>query len=146
MYTISIFITSAPQKKYLYYQHNGLVVVTTACVEVFMAPRLSFRVSTKLRDSATTANLSPAFKSVRFYASHGGQPRPEHRLLHLRDGRCLALPRKHHDGHNRPCPARRHGRHHRNHLPVQPTLADRLSHNLLHNYLAAASMKMQYIS
>ena len=100
LYTISIYIIS-PAKKYLYYQHNGLVMVTAACVDVFMAPRLSFRVSAKLRDGATVANLSPAFKPIIFHAGHGGQPCREHRLLQLRDGRCLALPQKHHDGHDR---------------------------------------------
>ena len=139
-----VSLLPAPRKKYLYYQHNGLVMVTAACVDVFMAPQLSFRVSAKLRDGATVANLSPAFKSIIFHAGHGGQPRRRLRLLRLCGGGCLSLPRKHHDGHRRPFPASRHGRHRRHHLLVHPALAGCLFCDPLHNYGAPASMKTQY--
>ncbi|KAF7079187.1 LOW QUALITY PROTEIN: hypothetical protein CFC21_083457 [Triticum aestivum] len=146
MYTISIFITSTPQKKYLYYQHNGLVVVTTACVEVLMAPRLFFRISTKLRDGATAANLSLTFKSVTFHAYHAvANVAPSIDFFsYVMVDASLSL------GNTMMA-------------TIDPALpADRVaitgitfsssprsptaSHDPLHNYPAPPSMKMQYIS
>ncbi|XBI28745.1 hypothetical protein VPH35_052900 [Triticum aestivum] len=105
MYTISIFIT---------------IVVTTACVEVFMAPRLSFRVSTKLRDGATAVNLSPAF-NIDFFSCAMADA-----SLSLGNTMMATI-----------YPA----------LPTRmPALADCLSHDPLHNYPAPTSREMQYIS
>ena len=134
MYTVSNFLTDA----------MVMVVVAAADAEVFTAPPLSFHVSTKFRDGAAVADPSPALRSVSFHAGHGCQSRRKLHLLRLCDGGCLSLPRKHHDGHRRPFPASRHGRHRRHHLPVHPALAGCLFRDPLHNYGAPASMKTQY--
>ncbi|XBJ21673.1 hypothetical protein VPH35_000182 [Triticum aestivum] len=99
MYTISIFITNTM---------------------VFMLPPLSFRLSTKLRDGATTANLSPAFNIDFFRCAMADASLSLGNTM--MDTIDLALP------------------------AGMPALADRLSHNPLNNYPAPASMKMQYVS
>ncbi|KAF6997449.1 LOW QUALITY PROTEIN: hypothetical protein CFC21_013668 [Triticum aestivum] len=134
MYTISIFITN-----------TMLVVVTAAGVEVFMVPPLSFRLSAKLRDGATAANLSPAFKSVRFHAATvvNLAPSIDFFICAMADASLslgntmmdtidLALPAGMVAMASITFPS----------SPRSPTA----SHNPLNNYPAPASMKMQYIS